>query len=223
MSGELSGVIAMVIVFGCMRRRWRRAAAAARATRARGRCGHGRVCCGCAAGNVAVEFALAVPVLLLLMLGSAEMARFVILHQKMDRVGDHHLGPGVAGGDHQREPDRRHLRRPPAQVAEPFDLADLGVVIVSSVTNADGDGAGRSPGSAAAAASVRASASSASRATRPNLPAGFEVREGETAIISEVFYDFTPFLSELIVEPQVIYRSAHHRPRLGTLEEIDAG
>ncbi len=38
------------------------------------------------AGNVAVEFALALPVLMLLMLGSAEMARFVILHQKVDRV-----------------------------------------------------------------------------------------------------------------------------------------
>jgi len=33
-----------------------------------------------AAANVAVEFALALPVLMLLILGSAEMARFVILH-----------------------------------------------------------------------------------------------------------------------------------------------
>ena len=57
----------------------------------------------------------------------------------------------------------------------------------------------------------------------PNLPCGLQVREGETAIIADVFYDFSPFLSELIVEPQVIRRSAHHRPRLGTLEEIDAG
>ena len=40
----------------------------------------------CRAGNVAVEFALAAPVLILLMLASAELARFVILHQKMDRV-----------------------------------------------------------------------------------------------------------------------------------------
>ena len=40
----------------------------------------------CRAGNVAVEFALAVPVLIMLMLASAELARFVILHQKMDRV-----------------------------------------------------------------------------------------------------------------------------------------
>jgi hypothetical protein len=55
------------------------------------------------------------------------------------------------------------------------------------------------------------------------LPTGFEVRQGETAIISETYYDFTPFLSELIVEPQVIYRSAHHRPRLGTLQEVEPG
>ena len=33
------------------------------------------------------------------------------------------------------------------------------------------------------------------------LTADFEVREGETAIIAEVFYDFEPFLSELIVRP----------------------
>jgi hypothetical protein len=53
------------------------------------------------------------------------------------------------------------------------------------------------------------------------LTGDFEVREGETAIISEVYFDFAPFLSEMIVAPQVIYRTAHHRPRLGTLEEIE--
>ena len=53
------------------------------------------------------------------------------------------------------------------------------------------------------------------------LSGDFEVREGETAIISEVYFDFAPFLSEMIVSPQVIYRTAHHRPRLGTLEEIE--
>src|SRR5690606_40068921 len=53
-----------------------------------------------------------------------------------------------------------------------------------------------------------------------NLPADFEVRNGETAIIAEVYFDFAPFLSELIVEPRVVYHTAHFRPRLGTLEEI---
>jgi hypothetical protein len=55
------------------------------------------------------------------------------------------------------------------------------------------------------------------------LPDDFVIREGETAIVSEVYYDFAPFLSSLIVEPQVIYRSARNRPRLGTLDTVDAG
>ena len=175
----------------------------------------------CAAGNVAVEFALSVPVILLMMLGSAEMARFVILHQKMDRVATT-ISDLVSRAETITESQIDDIFTAAGQVAEPFDLASLGVVIVSSVTNADGTGATiawqRSGGG-----SYSASSDLGGEGDEPNLPDGFEVREGETAIIAEVFYDFSPFLSELIVEPQLIHRSAHHRPRLGTLEEIDAG
>jgi Flp pilus assembly protein TadG len=172
-------------------------------------------------GNVSVEFALCVPVLLLLMLGSAEMGRYIILHQKMDRVATT-ISDLVARADTITEDDLTDIFTAAGQVAEPFDLADLGVVIVSSVTNSDGSGpviAWQRSGGGAYSASSHLGA----EGDTPVLPPDFEVRQGETAIISEVYYDFAPFLSELIVEPQVIYRTAHHRPRLGTLEEIEAG
>jgi hypothetical protein len=174
-----------------------------------------------AAGNVAVEFALIVPVLLLMMLGSAEMARFVILHQKLDRVATS-ISDLVSRAETINESQITDIFTAAAEVAEPFDLAGLGVVIVSSVNNPDGDAAviawQRSGGGTYAAVSeLRV------EGDEPNLPAGFVVREGETAIIAEVFYDFSPFLSELIVEPQVIHRTAHHRPRLGTLEAVEEG
>jgi hypothetical protein len=96
------------------------------------------------------------------------------------------------------------------------------VVIVSSITNPDGTGAviawQRSGGGVYSATSALGA-----EGDTPALPADFLVREGETAIISEVYYDFTPFLSEMIVEPQVVYRTARHRPRLGTLETVEAG
>jgi Flp pilus assembly protein TadG len=175
----------------------------------------------CTAGNVAVEFALALPVLLLMMLGSAEMARFVILHQKLDRVATT-ISDLVSRAETISESQIDDIFNAAGEVAEPFDLANLGVVVVSSITNADGEGAviawQRSGGGSYSAASELGVAGD-----EPNLPDGFVVREGETAIIAEVFYDFSPFLSELIVDPQVIHRSAHHRPRLGTLEEVDAG
>ena len=174
-----------------------------------------------AAGNVAVEFALTLPVLMLLMLGSAEMARFVILHQKVDRVAVT-TSDLVARAETIKESELTDIFAAAELVAQPFDLPNLGVVIVSAVTNDDGSGP--------TIAWQRSGAGTASHASQigteggaANLSADFEVREGETAIIAEVFYDFEPFLSELIVEPQTLYRRAHHRPRLGTLEQIDAG
>ena len=118
-----------------------------------------------AGGNVAVEFALAVPVILLMMLGSAEMARFVILHQKMDRVATT-MSDLVSRAETITESQIDDIFTAADQVAEPFDLGGLGVVIVSSVTNTDGSGPVIA-GSAAAAGSIRPSAISASRATRP--------------------------------------------------------
>jgi Flp pilus assembly protein TadG len=173
------------------------------------------------AGNIAVEFALTLPVLMLLMLGSAEMARFVILHQKIDRVAVT-MSDLVARAETISESELVDIFIAADQVAEPFDLLNLGIVIVSAVTNDDGTGP--------TVAWQRSGAGTASHDSQigtegnpATLTADFEVREGETAIIAEVFYDFEPFLSELIVEPQTLYRRAHHRPRLGTLEEIEDG
>jgi len=172
-------------------------------------------------GNVAVEFALTLPVLMMLMLGSAEMARFVILHQKVDRVAVT-TSDLVARAETISEGDFADIFDAADYVAQPFDLNGLGIVIVSAITNDDGTGATvawqRSGGGSGTHTSQIGVAGGAA-----SLGADFQVREGETAIIAEVFYDFEPFLSELIVEPQTVYRRAHHRPRLGTLDEVDAG
>lgn len=175
---------------------------------------------GCA-GNMAVEFALAVPVLLLLLLGSAELARFVLLHQKMDRVATT-VSDLVARAETISESQLDDIFTAIGEVAEPFAIGDLGVVIVTSIENLDGEGAviawQRSGGGSKSAYSELGV-----EGDTPNLPEGFEVREGETAIISEVFFDFEPFLSEMIVAPTTVYRVAHHRPRLGTLDTIESG
>jgi hypothetical protein len=173
----------------------------------------------CRSGNVAVEFALAVPVLLLLMLASAELARFVILHQKIDRVATT-TSDLVSRVETISESQILDIFTAVDDVASPFDLSELGIVIVSAVINPGGEGPEiawqRSGGGTNSATSQIGTEGGTA-----TLQGDFEVREGETAIISEVYYDFSPFLSELIVEPQTIYRIAHHRPRLGTLTEIE--
>jgi Flp pilus assembly protein TadG len=187
----------------------------------RARPGVGLRLLSCRAGAVAVEFALALPVLILLTLASVELGRFVYLHQKMDRVATT-ISDLVARAETINESQLTDIFTAAGEVSDPFDLADSGVVIVSSVTNLDGDGA-TIAWQRSGAGSYSASSELGAEGETPNLPADFEVREGETAIICEVYFDFTPFLSEMIVAPQVIYHNAHQRPRLGTLEEIAEG
>ena len=172
------------------------------------------------AGNVAVEFALCLPILILLMLGSAEMARFVILHQKVDRVAVT-TSDLVSRAETINQSQLDDIFEAADLVAQPFDLASLGVVIVSAVIN-NGSGA-KIAWQRSGGGSAEHSSQIGTQGAAATLSADFDVREGETAIIAEVFYDFEPFLSELIVQPQTLYRRAHHRPRLGTLTEIGAG
>lgn len=172
-------------------------------------------------GNISVEFALALPVLLAMLLASAELGRFVLLNQKVDRVAIT-MSDLVARAETINESDLDDIFLAAEHVATPFDLNNFGRIVISSVTNPDGEG----PTIAwqrAGGGSFSAASEVGTEGEPADLLDEFEVREGETAIISEVFFDFEPFLSEAIVSPRVIYRRAHHRPRLGTLDTIEAG
>lgn len=174
----------------------------------------------CDQGNVVVEFALALPVLMIMLLASAELGRFVLLNQKIDRVAIT-MSDLVARAETINETELDDIFNAAAHVAEPFDLGGSGRVIISSVTNDDGDSATIAWQRSGGGSFIKASELGTEGETA-DLPEDFAVREGETAIISEVFFDFEPFLSELIVSPRVVYRRAHHRPRLGTLDTIDS-
>ena len=102
--------------------------------------GFERAARSCNRGNVVVEFALALPVLMLLLLASAELGRFVLLNQKIDRVAIT-MSDLVARAETISEADLDDIFSAAAHVAEPFDLSGRGRVVISSVTNADGGGA----------------------------------------------------------------------------------
>jgi hypothetical protein len=172
-----------------------------------------------AGGATAVEFALASPILILLMLGSVELGRFIILNQKLDRVAVS-MADLVARAETISDDQLDDIFIAAAEVAQPFPIADAGRVFVSSVINPDGDGA-EIAWQRTGVGTLSASSQLGSEGNAASLPAGFDVREGETAIVSEVFFEFEPFLSELILRPQTVYKRAYHRPRLGTLEEIE--
>ena len=168
-------------------------------------------------GVFAVELALATPVLAGLTLGGVEITRFVLLNQKIERTSAT-MADLVSQSEILTEQNIIKLFDATSQVMTPFDINTDGRLILSSVS-ADGGGPPKinwqraygAPGSASHLGSVGATAL---------LPAGFQVRDSESVIVAEVFYNYTPLFTSNLIAPVNLYNLAVYRPRFGSLTSI---
>ena len=55
------------------------------------------------------------------------------------------------------------------------------------------------------------------------LPAGFTLRDGETAIFAEVIYDYKPFVVPDLIGNTILRHRASFRPRFGALSALSPG
>lgn len=168
-------------------------------------------------GSTLAEFAVLTPILTTLLLGGVDIARFAFLQQKLDRAASA-VGDMVSQGQTITTAQINDIFSAVAPVIQPFPTAP-GVVIVTSVGASGGAPATinwqRSGGGNLAATSAIGLPGSP-----PALPTGFVVRDGETVIISESFYDFSPLFLPDIVVPRRVYHRVFYRPRLGSLNTI---
>ena len=168
-------------------------------------------------GSLAVEMALAMPVLAGLLLGGIELTRFVLLNQKIERASST-MADLVSQAEMLAEGDLDNLFLASGYVVEPFDLAGEGRVIVSSVGRFGTANAmvnwQRSFGSGSGSSIFGA------EGTAANLPTGFVVREGESIIVAEAFYDFVPLFSGNVFNASTLSRFSVLRPRFGSLATL---
>ncbi len=169
-------------------------------------------------GVILVEFALAMPVFVIMILGGVEVARYVLLQQKLNGVAST-MADLVAQTETLSEAELTTLFTAVDFVAQPFELGANGVVIVSSVGATNGDPP-RINWQRSGAGSLTATSQIGAEGDTPNLPADFVIRDGESVIIAEVFFEFTPFIGEQFVPPRQVYHRAMLRPRFGTLETL---
>lgn len=175
-------------------------------------------------GSILVETAGAIPIVVLLAMGGAEFARYVLLHQKLDRVAAS-VGDLIAQQETINEQQLADIFSSIDDVLAPFDLGTEGVVIVSSSAiptgGVDCDTAEilwqRTAGTYSASSQVGSAGGSA---TYPSVPGGFCVRVGETVISSEMFYQYTPFFWNDLIGTSQIYKFAVFRPRLSKLDTV---
>ena len=150
-------------------------------------------------GNVLLETALVQPLILMMLAGVLDVGRLLLMIQKMDKAAATYADL-VARENSVTTSSLGELFKAVEHVTSPYDFSTDGVAFISSVKKNVGGpaevvwqhkegGLGGKTSQVGAVTSV------------PNLPAGFTLADGDTAIVGEIYYQWTPiFFPEYITE-----------------------
>jgi len=166
-------------------------------------------------GVAATEFALMLPVLMTMLLGSYELSRFIILNQKIDHVA-YTTADVIAQETSVTNAQLNDIMNAAAEIMDPFQFGENGLVIVSSVYQ----DATRGPivvwQSRGGGTLDRISRIGVVNNTA-ELPEGFTLNTRDNIIIAEVFYNYIPTLTEKYMKSRENYKFALFKPRYGAL------
>jgi len=179
-------------------------------------------------GFAAAEFALWLPLILLILIGCFEATRFIMIHQKLDRAATQ-VADLVGQAEALTSGQLDEIYNAAEAQMEPYDLQTQGEVIVSSILSTGGVNKvmwQRTHGSAGGDSQVGATDDVAV------LPSNFFLNDSENSIVAEVLYDYQPIffgsLSGLknpgggplfgdMFQATTFYHSAWARPRSASL------
>ncbi len=169
-------------------------------------------------GTLTIELAVAAPVVIGLLLSGVEVTRYVLLNQKIERASAT-MADLVSQSETLSEGGLVNLFAATAYVMDPFDLAAYGQLVVSAISAASGNPAGikwpRSFGGGSGGSAFGIEGGNA------NLPVGFVVRDNETVVFTEVFYDYVPAFMGTELVARNLYNYAVFRPRFSSLATIN--
>lgn len=169
-------------------------------------------------GVAAVEFAIVLPFLVLLLFGIVEGVRFVLVAQTLTNVG-RTMADLVSQGETLSSAELNSLYAAVEHVAGSIDVNASGVVIISSISVEDGNPPRinwqRARGDLSTVTSAIGTPGS-----NLSLPTGFSVTPGYTLITAEVYYDFEPLFFAWIIPPTRLYRVSYFRARRGSLASL---
>ena len=173
-------------------------------------------------GSVITEMAFLMPLLIMVVFSSIEIARYVLLHQKIDRTATT-MADLVTRNDLTTQDLTDYFESANA-VMRPFQLGSNGAIIVSSIYQDAGDSpriTWQETGGGTLSGATSLFGVSSAVAT---LPASFPVNDYETVITVEVFYTYQPWLFDPgmfgFTTDNTIYHRAFFRPRLGDLSVL---
>jgi len=172
-------------------------------------------------GVAVVEFALCLPFLATLMLGSVEVSRYIIIHQKLEKVA-FTVSDVVAQSTEVTTGGLDQLLAATQDIMNPYTFNSDGIVYITSITQTAGSaptvswrysGGGTLSGYSSQLGTIGYAAT---------MPNGLTLNDGDNVIVAEVYYRYEPLLGTQIYGSETLYKTAVYKPRLGALSDPPA-
>lgn len=170
-------------------------------------------------GVSAIEFALILPLLVLFSVGTIDVSRLIVLTMKLQSAA-FTLADLSARIDKRETATLGNVFLAIDQVVKPFDFAGKGRAIVTSVQSPSQDNAPSVAWQCSGKGLLLATSGIGQVGRSALIPAGLDIRKGETVIAAEVYFNFTPLFGIGLLPARVIRQVAYFKPRLGELTSL---
>lgn len=169
-------------------------------------------------GVMAIEMACVLFFLSVLILGTFEVPRLLLLGQKMERASASmaDLVAQIDPADGNVQAKINDLMSAASGLMSPYDMDVEGRVIISSIGNPTGDQE-LILWQRQSQQGLTVSSAIGTEDAQPILPAGMVVREGENIIAAEVVFHYEPLFGSIVYNEKTLRSSAYTRPRFSNL------
>ena len=167
-------------------------------------------------GVAVVEFALTLPVLMTLFYGCIEVTRFILATQKAEKLA-HTVADVTAQSAQVTLGNLNQLMEATNDIMNPFAFRQQGVVMVSSLYRTQGAASAKVNWRYSGGGTLVATSHFGAVGSTPDMPGNFTFDERENVIAAEVFFRWSPLISNQFYGTQIIYRQAFYKPRFGAL------
>ena len=178
-------------------------------------------------GVAVLEFAMAVPVIVTLLMGTIDLVTYVIAHQRISRAAYTMSNLLTQMDKGLKEAQVSDMMLALNRVSDPYDIALNGKATMTAIIGIGTDGAApdsykvawkRCYGAGSGSSSYGAENTTVAQSA---FPVNTIVTSSQILIVTEITYDFEPMLGFLPLAGDIEYKS-YFRPRRGSIENIQA-
>lgn len=170
-------------------------------------------------GAAALEFALILPILVITVLGTVEVGRFVQLYMKVQTVAGN-VGDIMSRPEQVSASDLSSLFSASPVMMNPFEAGPKLRIIVSGVVVPGPNDPPEVTWQSAGGGSLAVASYVGDVGSVANVPDGLVTFGGEALIVAETVYDYEPWLLGFVPD-QMVRETAYYRPRRGTLATMN--